>query len=138
MLLVLLAITGLAISSYFTAISYRWLRPDARWIPHVCRMDEQTCASVIFTPSARVFGMPNSLLGQAYYLALLIATASDLLDHTYVWRALVLASAGSVCLAAYLTYSLLFVLRSPCPLCFTSHGINITICVFLATSPPTL
>ena len=138
MLLVLLATTGFAISSYFTSVFYRWLRPDARWIPPVCRMDEQTCASVIFTPNARVFGVPNSLLGQAYYLALLIATASGLLDHAYVWRALLLASAGSVCLAVYLSYSLLFLLRLPCPLCFTSHGINITICILLLTSPPAL
>lgn len=101
-------------------------------------MDDQTCASVIFTPNARVFGVPNSLLGQAYYLVLLIATASGLFDHAYVWGALLLASAGSVCLAVYLSYSLLFLLRLPCPLCFTSHGINITICILLLTSPPAL
>jgi len=32
-LIVLLALVGLAISTWFTAIAYRWVAPDARWIP---------------------------------------------------------------------------------------------------------
>ena len=64
--IVALSIVGFLISSYFTAIAYRWIRPDERWIPASCRMGEQTCASIVFTPRARVFGLPNSVLGQVY------------------------------------------------------------------------
>ena len=73
-LLILLAVVGLTVSTYFTAVAFHWIAPDTRWIPTVCRMDDKTCASVIFTPSARVFGPPNSL-------QLSIATQVILLLH---------------------------------------------------------
>ena len=123
----LLAAVGLVIASYFTAVAYRWTTPDARWIPSFCRLQERTCAAVVFTPSARVFGPPNSLLGQVYYAALLAgALAGWLADPCF--RPLYLgASLATVGLGAYLGYALLFVLRVPCPLCFASHGINAVI-----------
>ena len=62
MLIALLAVVGLSIAMYFTAIAYYWIKPDARWIPAFCQMDEKTCASIVFTPQARVFGLLNSVL----------------------------------------------------------------------------
>ncbi len=119
------------ISSYFTAVAYRWITPDANWIPSFCRMGEQTCASIVFTPRARVFGLPNSLLGQVFYLALLTAVGGDFLftkPFVYVY---LLASLVTVLLGMYLSYSLLFMTRVPCKLCFTSHGINLVIFILL-------
>ena len=119
------------ISSYFTAVAYRWITPDANWIPSFCRMGEQTCASIVFTPRARVFGLPNSLLGQVFYLALLTAVVGDFLftkPFVYVY---LLASLVTVLLGMYLSYSLLFITRVPCKLCFTSHGINLVIFILL-------
>ena len=58
-----LSALGFVISSYVTGVAFRWVRPDARWVPPVCRMEEETCALVVFTPQARLFGPPNSLLG---------------------------------------------------------------------------
>ena len=119
------------ISSYFTAVAYRWITPDANWIPSFCRMGEQTCASIVFTPRARVFGLPNSLLGQVFYLALLTAVVGDFLftkPFVYVY---LLASLVTVLLGIYLSYSLLFMTRVPCKLCFTSHGINLVIFILL-------
>ncbi len=119
------------ISSYFTAVAYRWITPDANWIPSFCRMGEQTCASIVFTPRARVFGLPNSLLGQVFYLALLTAVVGDFLftkPFVYVY---LLASLVTVLLGMYLSYSLLFMTRVPCKLCFTSHGINLVILILL-------
>ena len=119
------------ISSYFTAVAYRWITPDANWIPSFCRMGEQTCASIVFTPRARVFGIPNSLLGQVFYLALLTAVVGDFLftkPFVYVY---LLASLVTVLLGMYLSYSLLFITRVPCKLCFTSHGINLVIFILL-------
>ena len=121
-----LAGLGFLNASYFTAIAYRWIQPDARWIPSFCRMGERTCSSVVFTPSARVFGPPNSLLGQLYYAALGVTLASGRLTGS-VLDAFVAVAAVTVLLAAYLTYSLLVVLRVPCPLCFTAHGINVVL-----------
>ncbi len=128
---VMLGGVGLAVASYFTAVAYRWVEPDAQWIPALCRLDEKTCASVVFTHQARVFGLPNSVLGQAYYVALIAAGLSGAID-TAPWSHILLgASAATVCLAAYLSYSLLWVLRASCRLCFTSHAINVVIFALL-------
>jgi uncharacterized membrane protein len=126
-----LAALSFLISSYFTAVAYRWIKPDANWIPSFCRMGEQTCASIVFTPRARVFGLPNSLLGQVFYLALMAAVVGDFLytkPFVYVY---LLASLVTVLLGMYLSYSLLFITRVPCKLCFTSHGINLVIFILL-------
>ena len=127
----LLAAVGLAIASYFTAVALHWIKPDARWIPAFCRLEDRTCASVVFTPSARVFGPPNSLLGQLFYLALLAGTVADWLADPRLWTLYLGVSLLTVGLGVYLSYALLFVLRVPCPLCFTSHGINAIICGLL-------
>jgi uncharacterized membrane protein len=130
-LIVALAAVGLLISSYFTAIAYRWVKPDANWIPSFCRMGEQTCASIVFTPRARVFGLPNSLLGQVFYVALMVAVVGDFLFTEPLVYIYLLASLVTVFLGMYLTYSLLFITRVACKLCFTSHGINLVIFVLL-------
>lgn len=129
--LVALATLGLAISSYFTAVAYQLIRPDVRWIPSFCRMEERTCASIVSTPQARVFGPPNSLLGQGYYVSLLAALTWGLLDQPVLLGLYTAASVLTVGLAGYLSYQLLYVVRVPCPLCFASHGINSLICVLL-------
>lgn len=129
--IILLSTTGLVISSYFTAVAYRWVRPDAAWVPRFCRLGEASCASIVFTPRARLLGPPNSVLGQLYYLALLAAAASDVLV-VGPWRYGLLAAAGvTVALGAFLTYSLLFVTRVRCVLCFASHAINLLLLLLL-------
>lgn len=129
--LIVLAAVGLAISSYFTAVAYRWVRPDARWVPPVCRLDEGTCAAVVHTPRGRLFGVPNSLLGQGYYLALLAAVAVGAVGET-PWRPLILITAViTVLLGIYLTYSLLYVTRVHCRLCYASHVINTLLALVL-------
>ena len=132
----LLAAVGLAIASYFTAVAYRWTKPDVRWIPAFCRLEERACASVVFTPSARVLGPPNSLLGQVFYAALLVGAVAGWLSDPRLWPLYLAASLVTVGLGAYLSYALLFVLRVPCPLCFASHGINAVICGLLLLLRP--
>ena len=129
--LLLCASVGFAISTYFTAVAYRWIRPDAGWIPTFCRMGERTCASIVFTPRARVFGLPNSLLGQFFYFALLLGTPLGVLETPIFYRLSLVASLVTVGLGLYLSYSLLFVTRVRCPLCFTSHGLNAVIFALL-------
>jgi uncharacterized membrane protein len=78
--------------------------------------------SVVKTPRAHLFGVPNSLLGAIYYPALAIAvwlvrgTAFEI-----VLLVVVLAAAGT---SVALAYSLLFVTRRSCPYCWTSHVVN--------------
>ncbi len=134
-LLVGLSVVGLLISTYFTAVAYHWVRPDVRWVPSFCRMDEQTCASIVFTPQARVFFFPNSVLGQLYYLGILLGAVFGWIDGPAPLPVLyVVVSALTVSLGVYLSHALLFVNQVACPLCFTAHGINLAI--FLALVVP--
>ena len=135
-LLILLSVVGLLISTYFTAVAYRWVRPDVRWVPAVCRMDEQTCASIVSTPQARQFFIPNSVLGQFYYVTILLGALFGWIDGpSPLPVSYVVASALTVSMGVYLSYALLFVNRVACPLCFTSHGINVVIFLVLVLVP---
>ncbi len=126
-----LALIGLLISTYFTAVVFRWMQPDSRWIPAICRLYEGTCALVVFTPQARLFGVPNSVLGQAYYLGLIIGLLQGVVfQRPWIYGYLAAAAVG-VGLAAYLSHSLVYVLRARCTLCFASHAINTTIFLLL-------
>ena len=133
--LVGLCLIGFGISSYFTGVAYHWVRPDTVWIPAICRMGEQTCATIVFTPRARVFGVPNSVLGLLFYATLGTVTMSGGLDETLVRVVLLCAGGVTVLLGLYLTYSLLFVTRVNCVLCFTSHAINLVLFVVLLWRP---
>ena len=133
-LLVTLSVTGFVISSYFTGAAYHRITPDTRWIPAVCRMDAQTCAAVVFARQARVFGVPNSLLGQVFYAAVAVAAGVGGLEHAVARVALTAASGGTVLLGLYLTWSLVVVLRVHCPLCYTAHVINLALFVTLLSA----
>ena len=131
LLLFLLSVLGFFISFYFTAVAYRWIRPDVPWIPTFCQLGEKTCATIVFTPRARVFGMPNSVLGQVFYVLLLAGVAGGFLYSPPAYYAYLMASLVTVGLGIFLTYSLLFVTRVLCILCFTTHGINFIIFLIL-------
>ena len=133
LLLTALSTAGLLVATYFTAVAYRWVRPDVRWVPAFCRMDEQTCATIVFTPQAHLFGLPNSVFGQAFYIAVLLgAQFGWVLSPGPLRGAYLGVSLLTVCIGVYLSYVLLFTLRVPCPLCFTSHGINLAVCAIVA------
>ncbi len=78
--------------------------------------------SVVKTPRAHLFGVPNSLLGSLYYPALAIAIwlVHGRVAEVVVLAAVVFAAATSIVLG----YSLLFVTRRECPYCWTSHAVN--------------
>lgn len=132
-LLLVLALAGLAIAAYFTGVSYRLIAPDAFFIPRRCRLGEATCARVLDTPRARVFGVPNSLLGMAYYLAVIGLAIAGGPGRVPGWMCIAYqaVSLGTVALGVYLSWSLLFLTRVPCVLCFSAHAINLAIALLL-------
>ena len=129
-LLLILAGAGHASAAIFTGVSYRLIAPDAAFLPRLCRLGEATCARVLDSPRARIFGVPNSLLGMAYYLAV-IGRAIAGVAPAWLMTAYRLVALGTVALGAYLSYSLLVVTRVPCVLCFTAHGINLGIALLV-------
>jgi uncharacterized membrane protein len=116
-------IAGLLIASYITLVSFGLLSPRARFVPRVCRLDEDTCRRVIRTPEAKMFGIPNSLVGMGYYGGLLLYAGAG------PWRANAARLALTLSVVAlgaslHLGYTLLVKLRTGCALCYASHALN--------------
>lgn len=133
-LLGLLSIAGLVNALYFTLAYYGLIKAHDRVIPSVfCSAEEKKCLNVLGTPYARVFWVPNSLLGVLYYLAVLGFVAWEaLIDVPLpILNAYLGVAAFTVAFGVYLTYSLFFKIKIPCPLCLTGHGINLAIAAIM-------
>lgn len=78
--------------------------------------------SVVKRPAARLFfGIPNSLFGILFYLAL---AAAIWFASGWAWVLIFAAIAAAALTSVYLAYRLWFVTRRPCPYCWTSHIVN--------------
>ena len=121
-----LSLVGLWISVYFTAVFYKWCAPDVFWIPKVCRLKEQTCMTILDTPRAKLFGIPNSVFGIGVYSYLILN-----LFLPFSWTLALVLLLFAVFRSMYLAYSLLYVTKIPCPLCFTSHFINLILFILV-------
>jgi uncharacterized membrane protein len=87
-----------------------------------------------------VFGVPNSLLGILYYVAIVLwlwwsANVHGIEEYYYLFLVLrgglLLASAATVVLGFYLVYALRRKLHVDCPLCYTAHVINVLLLILL-------
>lgn len=127
---IVLATIGFYIAAYFTLVYYGRLVPDTRFMPSVCRLEERTCQTVLNTRSARVFGVPNSLLGALYYAAVIVIISGGRAGGV-IGAAVVIVSWITVALGCYLIYALFFIIRIPCPLCLAGHTINLLLALLL-------
>jgi uncharacterized membrane protein len=142
----ILSLAGLADALYFTFAYYGRIK-NARWVPaFLCARQGSSCVTVVQTSYARVFGIPNSLLGIVYYL-LLIAGAmgnwsfginfyvhSTYMVYPFGMVLMIVISAGTTALGFYLIYALRRKLHVDCPLCYTAHAINAALFVLLIIS----
>lgn len=125
---IICAALGVAISAYVATIGSGLLNPQDRRLPGFCRLDGQQCDTLLRTADARIFGVPNSLVGLLYYgVVLAVAFHQDALNDLVGF--LVLPGLLSVVLGAYLTVRLLIVHRVRCALCFATHGVNLLLFV---------
>ncbi|HUU14807.1 MAG TPA: vitamin K epoxide reductase family protein [Terriglobia bacterium] len=131
-IIVILALAGLANAFYFTLAYYGRVK-KSRWVPEIlCAPEGSSCVTVLQTSYARVFGVPNTLPGIAYYLLLLgWVVAGNSFALPWFLRLLIGAGACTVILGIYLMYALRFKLHTPCPLCYTAHAINTLLLVLL-------
>lgn len=132
--LLVLSLIGLQIALYFALVDHKLLRPDAAWLPEVCRMDEQSCGSILATPEARVLRIPNYYLGMVYYLMLSTLSFFPAGIEEFLLE-LRMISGFTLFLAVVLTYSLIWKLRVLCILCFAGHTINLIIFLLLMVRP---
>lgn len=128
-LLIVLASAGFLISLYFTGVYYGYLRSDVWWIPKFCRMEQGSCISILRTPEARIFGVPNFVLGLVFYGALFFAVLGG--RHGFLFDLLIATAIFTVILAVYLIYALRVRLKTDCVLCYAAHGINTIIALML-------
>ena len=127
--ILLCGVAGLAVSLNITFVGYGVVEPENNVLPRFCRMEKSTCFRVLDHPDARLLGIPNSLLGVAYYLALI---AVQLLDPSGRFADLVRAAAWcSVAFGAYLSYSLVVRVRVRCQICLAAHLLNLVIALGL-------
>jgi uncharacterized membrane protein len=120
-----LSVLGALDALYFLLVTYRVVRPDTRWVPSFCRMDEATCARIVDTSYGRALGVPNALPGLAWYVATGAWGAASLASgQALLCTPFLLAGAGVVAFSAYLAWALLTRLKVVCPLCFLAHGLN--------------
>lgn len=142
-LIFVLSLVGLANALYFTFAYYGRIK-KARWVPEIlCAREGSSCVTVVQTPYARVFGVPNSLLGIIYYLLLIVSAFKEWsipldvpFNGTYYaagnsFQLLTVASAITLLLGFYLIYALRRKLHTHCPLCYLGHAINATLLVLL-------
>jgi len=112
-----LALVGAALSTYFTLAYYGWI--EAHALPAAfCRRDERSCLTILQTPYARLFGVPNSLLGLLLYLLVGVVAALALAgtQQSALWWTAFVGTAAAVALAPYLIWALLARLRTWCRL----------------------
>jgi uncharacterized membrane protein len=139
-LILVLSLAGLVNALYFTLAYFGRVR-KSRWVPEIlCAREGSSCVTVLQTPYARVFRVPNSLLGIVYYLAILFwlpwrGAVHFTEEHIWVflvWTcALLLGGAISVVLRIYLVHALRRKLHVDCPLCYAAHAINILLLVLI-------
>ena len=91
--------------------------------------------SVVEMPRARlVGGIPNSVLGLAFYV--LMIPAAWFLSVPVVYDTAFVASLAAAAVSVYLAYSLLFITRMPCPYCWTGHVVNWSLLVLIIAARP--
>lgn len=132
-ILLIMAVPGLLISLWFTLVTYGILPSDARAVPRFCRMDDRSCASILHTPQARVLRVaPNAVFGAAWYGIVIIVSLFP--TSQLLFAILTATSWLTVLLSIWLAWSLRFRLRTHCPLCYTSHLLNLAIAITLSLS----
>lgn len=112
-----LAALGAGLSLHFTLAYYGRIRSPAV-PPALCRQEERACLTILATPYARMFGVPNALVGLGFY-GLTAATAGLALAGRlplWLWELNAALAAGAVLLAPYLVWALAARLKVWCRL----------------------
>lgn len=107
---------GLAIACYFTASFFLQDRsPALARFARACATEHGTCLNLLRSRYAHVFGLPNSVFGIGYYVAL-IAWSVDALIHGEARFATIIGSIAAFAglFSVFLTWALLVRLRVNC------------------------
>jgi len=131
----LLALLGLADSTYLALAHFGVISPLSVESSGLCQLAVRTCGSVIVSPDATIAGLPHAVIGAGYFAVIVGAAAIRLLTGRWFapWETLAFLIAG-LAFSAYLTQELLLRLHVPCPFCLTAHAINAVVIALYAIS----
>ena len=131
---VLCAVAGLSISLFLSSLRWRLVREQKLYGLALCGTSESSCRSVLTHPAAGLLGVPNVFLGIVYYILVLIFC---ILPGSHMLEGLAMVSSWlAVGAGIYLVYSLLVIIKKPCPLCMVCHVANIVIAVTITFVGP--
>lgn len=130
-----LAIIGLADSTYLALVHYNIVEYALPSTGSTCNFTAGSCESLVRYDQTLLFGIPNSMLGIAYYTV--ITAVAFMRIYTRKWPAhwLLLGFIfGSLLFSVYLVHLLIYVIHIPCPFCLAAHAINLTIALLYMVS----
>ena len=126
-IVVALAVAGLAVAGYLTALKLGGTQA------FLCR-DGSGCDLVQASRYSELAGVPTAMWGAGIYLA--IAVLAALPRTARRWQAAFMLASGAVAFSLYLTYISIFVVGATCPYCFASGGIAVALLVALLWRRP--
>ena len=131
----LLACIGIVDSIYLTLVHYQLLGRGPQVL--ACSLGSGGCRTVLESPNATLFGVPNSELGILYFAVVLGAVIIRIFTGRWVkpWLFLGLLTVG-LAYSLFLLHNMLFVLGVPCPYCIMAHTANaLTFVLYTLTNP---
>jgi uncharacterized membrane protein len=116
----LFAFLGFLDATYLTILHYKNILPS-------CTL--HGCESVLTSQYSSIYGVPLSLLGSIFYLAIIIFTLAILLEsgRKIFAHGLFLASFAGLFVSAVLFFIQFFLIRSFCQYCLFSEAMSILI-----------
>lgn len=122
--------TSTALIATAALYGLRWaataLHNHLKAAPLAAAGDEQAKAAVVERPEASLLGIPNSVYGIAYYVALLALTLTGRLAHS-PWNVLArLATLAALARSATLLFALART-RTWCAVCMRGHAANMAL-----------
>ncbi len=87
----------------------------------------RSCDNVLASPHARLLGLPNTVVGMAFYAGVIAAFALPVSWPATGWLRIAAAAAAVAAggVSVYLLWSLMAVTKMPCKICLAGNAINL-------------
>jgi len=126
-IVVALALVGLAVAGYLTALKLGGTQA------FLCR-GGSGCDLVQASRYSVLAGVPTAMWGAGIYLAIAVLGAMPRTARR--WQAAFMLASGAVAFSLYLTYISIFVIGAACPYCLASGGIAVALLVAMLWRRP--
>jgi uncharacterized membrane protein len=126
-IVLVLALAGLAVAGYLTALKLGGTQA------FLCR-DGSGCDVVQASRYSVLAGVPTAMWGAALYLAIVVLAAMPRTARR--WQGAFMLASGAVAFSLYLTYISIFSIGATCPYCLASGGIAVALVVVMLWRRP--